>query len=97
MTKDNYSYISDIFWPYIYGQFGVFGFIAYTLMMFMLIKFSFKNIDINDDATYSIVLIWIYAIVASMAEAFFTNSSVAQFAIIIPLLIKYSIDEKKRN
>ena len=93
MTETNYNYISDVFWPYIYGEYGLFGFIAYTAMLLLLFKYCLKGLNAKTNVAYSIILIWLYSIVASFAEAFYTNSSVVQFALLIPLLLKFR-DEK---
>lgn len=86
MTPTNYNYIADVYWPCIYGQFGLFGFIAYVLMMFYLFRWSLRGLNAKSDLCYAVILLWLYALVASVAEAFFTNSSVAQFALLLPLL-----------
>ena len=43
MTREKYNYISDVFWPYIYGQFGIFGLMIYVKIIFSL----FPTLDDN--------------------------------------------------
>jgi len=97
MTPTNYSYISDVFWPYIYGEFGFIGFIVYSIMLFLLLRYSLKEIDVYKDLFYSVILIWLYALVASFAEAFFTNTSGVQFAILIAVLWKMRDEQKEKQ
>ena len=80
------NFSGDVFWPCIYGQFGVIGFFVYVKAFIGIIKNTFyRNIDSSCKA--ACMLMWIYALIASTSEAYFTNSSGIQFAIILFLLI----------
>lgn len=44
LIRGNTNYIADAFPPYIYGQFGIAGAIAYALILVQLIKYQLKRI-----------------------------------------------------
>lgn len=92
ITQEKYNYISDTFWPYIYGQFGYFGLLAYVFLIFGIIKNQFSKIS-NYNRIIAFFIIWVYAIFASGAEAFFTNGTGIQMAIILGVFI--GVDNKK--
>lgn len=98
MTPTKYTYIADVFWPSIYGQTGLLGLVAYIAMLVFFIRFFIKRVDIKSWEFYGCVVIWLYALVASTAEAFFTNSSVAQFAVIFAVFCNVAkIQAKERK
>lgn len=68
--------LSDVFWPYIYGQFGVIGMILYILMLVMIFYSMKEELKGENPARLQGVnLIFIYLVLASIAEAVFTNNS----------------------
>lgn len=68
--------LSDVFWPYIYGQFGIAGMIIYILMLVMVFYSMKEELrEENSDRFQGVNMIFIYLILASMAEAMFTNNS----------------------
>lgn len=91
MTQDKYNYIGDTFFPYIYGQFGVIGMLAYLMFCIRIVKNHFSQLK-SYKKVFSFILLWIYAAEASVVEAFFTNSTAVQFALI--LFIFLGKDEK---
>lgn len=86
ISEDNISYIGDVYWPYIYGQFGILGFLLQIRIFIKLFFYYFKKI-VNNINRKSYVIIWAYSIFASFAEAFFTNSSSVQMSFIISLCL----------
>lgn len=95
MTPTKYTYIADVFWPSIYGQTGYLGLIAYVAMLVFFIKYYLKKVDIRSWSFYGCVIIWLYAIIASTAEAYFTNSSVGQFAVLFAAFLAMATAKNK--
>lgn len=88
MTRDEYNYISDVFWPYIYGQFGIFGLVIYVKLLFDLFVRQFRA-GISDASRIATAVVWVYALIASTSEAYFTNGTGVQMALFLGLLIGY--------
>lgn len=86
INEDNISYIGDVYWPYIYGQFGILGFLLQIRIFIKLFLYYFKKI-INSINRKSYIIVWTYSIFASFAEAFFTNSTSVQMSFIISLCL----------
>lgn len=88
-------YLSDVFWPSIYAQYGLLGFIFYVMAVYCLIKIILNNekklnIKINQSQLY----IMAYLVLASIAEASFTND-IGVFSIIF--IIIYSCFAEKHS
>lgn len=92
LEQQNYAYVGDVFWPYIYGQFGVFGCLAYIWIIYKLFMNQFVKLK-NYDTIIAFGIIWIYALFASTAEAYFTNATGVQMAIILKMYIKNETKE----
>ncbi|HCW04786.1 MAG TPA: hypothetical protein DGK91_09865, partial [Clostridium sp.] len=86
------NYMADVFWPYIYGQFGFFGLVIYIAILFQIFKRQMVRLrDYNKIIAF--LTLWIYIIFASSAEAFFTNETALQSIILLNIFI--GVDKKK--
>lgn len=90
-------YLSDVFWPSIYAQYGLLGFIFYVMALYYLIKIILKNeknlrTKINQSQLYIIV----YLILASIAEASFTND-IGVFSIIFIIIYSCFAQEESKK
>lgn len=94
LTREYYGFAGDVFWPYIYGQFGVVGFVIYIKIMFNVLKRQLKS-SLRSSDRLAILYLWIYILVASTAEAYFTNATAVQSAIILSVYIGYN--NKRRD
>ena len=88
MSKNFYSFISDVFWPYIYGQFGLFGLLIYGKIILDIFFRQFRS-GITDSSRIAMVTVWIYALIATTSEAYFTNTTGVQMALILGMFIGY--------
>ena len=88
MTREQYNFISDVFWPYIYGQFGIFGLLIYVKLIVSIFFRQFRA-RIPDASRIAMTVVWIYALIASTSEAYFTNGTGAQMALLLTVFIGY--------
>lgn len=86
MTPEAYSYMGDVFWPYIYGQLGVLGFMLYIAVIVYFFIMHLRKVK-NRNQLIVFLVIWVYALFASTAEAFFTNGTALQMALALVLFI----------
>lgn len=96
LRVDNYRFISDAFWPGVLGQFGVLGAILYSLIIIKLIKLNYSYITENNKML-SVTLLWIYAIIASFMETYFSNTTGVTFALILTLYIGIDYRDSDKN
>lgn len=75
MSKDDYSYIADTFWPYIYGQFGILGFCIFVLIIYNLYNSIRKRYSYSKCRIKAINLLMVYILISSIAEAIFIDST----------------------
>lgn len=86
MRPTDFSYMGDVFWPWIYGQLGIVGLIGYVYLIIVFFKERLKLVC-NSDQLMAFLIIWVYALFASTAEAYFTNSTAMQMALGLALFI----------
>ena len=88
MSEDFYPFISDVFWPYIYGQFGIFGLLLYLKLVISIFFRQFRS-GISEGSRIAVTAVWIYALIATTSEAYFTNGTGVQMALFLSLIIGY--------
>lgn len=88
MTRDNFDFISDVCWPYYYGQFGIFGLLIFLKLLISIFFRQFRSM-IPDASRIAMVAVWVYAMIASTSEAYFTNGTGVQMALFLAIFIGY--------
>lgn len=88
LQKIFYNFVSDAFWPYIYGQFGVFGLLIYVKLILDIFFRQFRS-RLTDGSRIAMAAVWVYALIASTSEAYFTNGTGVQMALFLTLIIGY--------
>lgn len=73
LRENNYEYIGDTFWPYVYGQFGFLGLILFFLIILGIFKSLQIRYENNENGKFAAILILLYVLIASSAEAIFTD------------------------
>ena len=79
-------FVADTFWPMIIGQFGFIGLAIYTFIIYKI----YRNIKNNDNLYYYFgqILLLLYLLVLSVAEASFSGPIVVMYMVFIGLLGK---------
>lgn len=96
ITKEKYNFISDVFWPYIYGQFGIFGLLIYVRVLFGIFLRQFRS-DLTDASRIAVIVVWIYALIATTSEAYFTNGTGVQMALFLSAFIGFGSRKPERQ
>ncbi|MCE5221488.1 MAG: hypothetical protein LLF98_09560 [Clostridium sp.] len=73
LEETAHSYIGDTFWPYVYGQFGFLGLVIFLLIILNIFKSLQNRYHHNKKTQFSAFLILLYILIASTAEAIFTD------------------------
>ena len=85
--------ISDVYWPSIYAQFGLFGAICFIFLLFIgfekIRKIKCKRI------MHAVLILFAYLLIASVAEASFTNDT-AILSILFTILILISSQKERK-
>lgn len=89
------AFLSDTFWPYIYGQWGVIGLILFVTSIVFIFK-SLKQYENNQNYYYPSLLLILYLLIGSFAEATFTNETGIFMALIINIFF-YNNNDKKND
>lgn len=86
LSSDFYWFVADTFWPMIIGQFGFIGLAIYTFIIYKI----YRNIKNNDNLYYYFgqILLLLYLLVLSVAEASFSGPIVVIYMVFIGLLGK---------
>ena len=83
---DQYNFISDTFWPWVIGQFGFVATVLYIRLYVKLIKNQLATLTVRNHLL-AFIIVWMYALLASMMEAFFTNATGVALAVILMIYI----------
>lgn len=89
LRPDSYEYMADTFWPYIYGQFGIIGlilFISIIVYIYKSIKTRYSN---NKNCIIASTIILMYILIASVAEAVFTDTTGSFLFVILATYLGY--------
>lgn len=81
-----YATMSDVYWPSIYAQFGLFGFIVFGIALFYCIKSMLDDKHLFGNVKKSLICVMLYMVVASIVEAVFSNESGVFVSIFIVML-----------
>ncbi len=86
LRREYYGFMSDTFWPWVLGEFGILAFLGYLALIVRLIVRQFSRIKAYDKMV-AFLSLWLYALVASTSEAFFTNATGVALALFLSLYI----------
>lgn len=92
LKPQKYNYMADVFWPYIYGQFGFIGLGLYIAILVQIFKRQIIRLE-DYDKIIAFITLWIYIIFASSAETFFTNETALQAILLLNVFI--GVDKSK--
>lgn len=97
LTPEKYNYMADTFWPYIYGQYGVSGFIIFIFIIILIIKsLIYRYSDKN--SLLAVMIIIVYILIASTAESIFTDvTGTFSFIVIATYLGKNNVMFKENS
>ncbi|MBQ8824325.1 MAG: hypothetical protein IJZ64_03745 [Ruminococcus sp.] len=70
-----YATISDVYWPSIYTQFGIFGFIAFVIAIVICVKHILNDKNNSERVKLGRICLMFYLILSSGAEAVFSNET----------------------
>ncbi len=86
LKADKYNYIADTFWPWVIGEFGFVAFILYGYIYYLFIKDQLNRIK-SHNRILAFSVLWIYALLASAIEAFFSNTTCVTLAILLTVYV----------
>lgn len=95
LRPDAYEYAGDALYAGIIGQFGFLGLLIYLIL---LARMCLCDLAIAKEITVKgVLLIWIYAVMASVTETYFTNSTAVAMAIILNMILQTIKRESNRT
>ena len=89
LKPDSYEYMADTFWPYIYGQFGIIGFILFISIIVYIYKSIKVRYSHNKNSIIASTIILMYILIASIAEAMFTDTTGTFLFVILATYLGY--------
>ena len=89
IMPDDIAYATDTFWPAIYTQLGVIGFLLYVIILVLIFRYFFMQNKEQERFLWAGMLLLLYGLMASVFEAFYTNDS-GVFTIIFMMLLMRS-------
>lgn len=98
LEENAHWYIGDTFWPYIYSEFGFLGLILFLLIILNIFKSLQERYKFHKERQYAAFLILLYILIASTAEAIFTDVTGSfSFAVIAGYLGKNILSDNSHE
>lgn len=88
------SFLSDHFWPTIFGQTGALGVVAFLMALGVLLKRCFDVQKVNRYAYMGVLFAMVYLVISSVAEPAFHNSVAIPLALVLGMV--FAKTEKER-
>lgn len=88
--KFGYATMSDTYWPSIYTQLGIIGFIIFLYCLFQCVVIVRNRGLFFERNRQAAILIFVYILIATISEASFTNPSGVVSAVMMALLLNVS-------
>ena len=87
ITETDGSYAGDTFWPNIFAQYGILGFVFYLMMLYFIFKSLNSRYNILSDKWIASMILLLYSFVAAFAESFYTNATGVIYALVLACYI----------
>lgn len=87
IQEDNYSFISDSFWPMIIGQNGYIGFVFFVAALIVLFRKIQKLKSVNKNIYLAALFSFAYLCISSIAESAFVSSLAVPLACVLGVAI----------
>ena len=82
------SFLSDHFWPIIFGQTGLIGTIAFLVVMYWIIRYCMETEKLNVYAYIGVLYALLYLFLISIAETAFHSAIAVPLAIVIGTVLR---------
>lgn len=93
LRPDFYEFIADTFWPMILGQFGFIGLMAFLYIIYNMYRKICKSNNLYN--YFAQLTLFLYMLVASLAEASFSGPSAVLILSLIALLGNCDLENSK--
>lgn len=71
MSPSYSAFLSDLFWPTIFSQFGILGLILFLFIIIYFLKLSMRKMRLNKNAGFAMLRTIVYLLITSIAESVF--------------------------
>lgn len=95
-SKKDISFLSDTFWPIVVAQTGWIGFISFILMIFYLIKLSFR-LKQNIYFYWAAISIIVYELISSTSETAFFNPQASILFLLFGIIVDIYFSNNSNN
>lgn len=76
MSPDDTSFLTDVFWPTVFAQFGFIGAVIFSLIILILVKTTISIVNKDKSRGFSMLMIVVYYLITSTSESGFFNLTV---------------------
>lgn len=93
-SPDKPYYLSDSFWPIIFGQSGFVGFILFCYALYMILKIVNHYLKLNAWHYVAGLSILIYELIGSFGESAFFHPTAWMIFALLGLIVNYSLKDR---
>jgi len=92
--ETNFVYVSDTYWPYIFGQFGALGALLYFTAILFVYKNCMRVIGKRKSGFITILATFSYILAACFAESLLTNGTCVVFGLLLGYYLNVNLDTR---
>ena len=92
--ETNFVYVSDTYWPYIFGQFGALGALLYFTAILFVYKNCMRVIGKRKSGFITILATFSYILAACFAESLLTNGTCVIFGLLLGYYLNVNLDTR---
>lgn len=97
LTKTVPSFVSDAFWPMVFGQTGIIGMVGYCLVIFWIYNIFQANLKPNSGIYYGEIYTLLYLLIISTGESAFLHWNTVLLAVVLGIGVAYSFKLKEES
>ena len=88
MNSSDGQFLTDTFWPIIFAQFGILGFIVFCMIIIYFIQLAVKQFRSNKNSGFAMLMVLSYLLITSFGETSFFNPTALLFFMLFAIYEK---------
>lgn len=97
LSESFHDFVGDTFWPMLAGQLGIFGFLAFAILILLLGIYIHRSCKFNPSIWTGAGMTYIYLLISSTSEAAYTGTLAVIYAFWLGLLLAEAQCRKSKD
>jgi len=97
LGADSRRYLTDVFWPILFGETGVLGTILYCSLMILLFVQIQRVFFYNKKNYFLLIFMFVFMLMTTFTEAGFMQPMVMVFAFVMGIILQEYEEKRKQK